>query len=110
MSLPPNAQTYLPGRGSAPAAAAFPPSSSLMHRQHRCFARNRKGVADDRLENEAVRSRREAVAGAELNVDVFHFEIGDRVQLLRSSTPALTASFATQSIPGLLSRYSRQRL
>ncbi len=41
-----------------------------------------KSITDDGFEDQPVRSWREAVAGAELGLDVFHFEIGDRVQLL----------------------------
>ena len=69
-----------PSRELASIAAAFPSSWSLMRRGVVVLARRRKGVADDRLKDEAVRSRREAVAGAEFNVYVFHLEIGDRVQ------------------------------
>ena len=43
---------------------------------------NRKRIAQDRLNDKAVRSRREAVAGTEFNVDRGHFEIRDHKQLL----------------------------
>src|SRR6516164_3360449 len=43
---------------------------------------NRKRIAQDRLNDKAVRSRREAVAGAKLNVDRSHFEIRDCKQLV----------------------------
>ena len=49
----------------------------------RCFCREPgRGVADDGLEHEPVRSRGKAVADAEFNVDFFHLKIGDRIQFL----------------------------
>ena len=46
------------------------------------LAGDRERVADNGLEHQAVRSRREAVTDANLNVDRLHLEIGDGVQFL----------------------------
>jgi hypothetical protein len=46
------------------------------------LAQYREGVAEDSLEYQPVGSGREAISSTKFNIDVFHFEIGDRVKLL----------------------------
>ena len=48
----------------------------------RLRARDGEGVADNRLEDQAVRAWRKAVADAEIHVEVANFEIGDGEEVM----------------------------